>query len=303
MPGRSQAAFPLTVVATFALAFLPGRWLGWSTSVADVARVPMSPIGFVGTWFANWLRPGVTRHIPTDENAVTKLADDLQYQTEQTQKMLAANLKQALRISDLEQQIAELQMIPAHIREMAGAPISAETPVTSRAANAIDGLVELKIPEEAKDRVTEKSTIAVYGAVNLLGRVTEVSKFRVMLMPITNEATSWFMAAVIPADRIEDATFDMSSAARVQLRPHGDGTLSGEMDRAKDVGKGDKVILSDPSWPEWAQAMVVGIVEKVQPKESEPLIQQVIVRPRVLVSELSHVTLLSGNSAAGEGSH
>jgi hypothetical protein len=78
-----------------------------------------------------------------------------------------------------------------------------------------------------------------------------------------------------------------------QAFPTGDGGFTADVDRSVVITEGDIVRLTDPppAWPAAAQAMVVGMVESVQPKQSEPLRNTVAIRPKYQVTQVAKVVL------------
>jgi hypothetical protein len=122
------------------------------------------------------------------------------------------------------------------------------------------------------------------------------------VLPLSSAKTPPFLAKVQPRDRAAESTATSSRA--LQLFPTGDGEFTADADGSMVINEGDIVRLMDPppAWPETAQAMVVGVVRSVRPKESEPLRNTVIIRPRFQLSQIPSVVLkieeISGASDA-----
>ncbi len=125
--------------------------------------------------------------------------------------------------------------------------------------------------------------------MHLIGHVTnDVRLLSSRLLPITDRAAQWVIGIILSPD---DPTASISDAPRVHLKPLGNGTLSGEIERARDVRLGDLVRLADLSWPDSAQGMIVGYVKSVDHKDDDPLRDVVVVEPRYLAADLDAVTL------------
>jgi hypothetical protein len=104
-------------------------------------------------------------------------------------------------------------------------------------------------------------------------------------------------AIILPAD---DPAAELADAPRLQLVADGRGTLVGDLDRNLVVQADDVVRLSDPAWPDSAQGMMLGRVMSVEPKDLQPLLNQITVRPRFHPQRVASVTLKIERLAAGE---
>ncbi len=170
--------------------------------------------------------------------------------------------------------------------------------MTGRSPDRSGGLVRLNVG--TRDGVTA-GTVAVFRGVHLIGRVAEdVGRLSCSLIPITNPAVGLVEAFIEPE---EERLAPVATAPRVQLRPDGTGGLVGDVGRDRAVREGATVRLSDPAWPETAQGMIVGFVESVSGKETEPLLGSVVVRPQYRAHLLVSVTLkIDYEVADAEGS-
>jgi hypothetical protein len=104
-------------------------------------------------------------------------------------------------------------------------------------------------------------------------------------------------AIILPAD---DPAAELAGAPRLQLVADGRGALVGDLDRNLVVQAGDVVRLSDPAWPDSAQGMILGYVRSVEPKDLQPLHNQITVKPDFDAQEVASVTLKIERLAAGE---
>ena len=118
------------------------------------------------------------------------------------------------------------------------------------------------------------------------------------LIPITDRSIGLVEAIIIPAD---DPVAQVQTAPRLQLSPDGKGALVGDLERDMVVTPGDVVRLADSTWPDGAQGMIVGFVESVEPKDLQPLLSSVTVRPRYHPQRLASVTLKIERRAGGTG--
>jgi hypothetical protein len=131
-------------------------------------------------------------------------------------------------------------------------------------------------------------TIAICNGVHLLGRVTQdVTRVKCTLLPLLNVDTGYLIGVVIP----REGAPNIGERPNIQLKPTGDGTFTADADQSLSIRPGDEVRLNDEAWSPAAQMMVIGYVESVEPKPSEPLRNIVTVRPRYHVAQLPQVIL------------
>ena len=273
---RSQRAFSIAVGLTFAAALLPTGWLGWTSILADVINVPLQPLMDAGLGIATWIRPADDRFA----GASVELRR-LRVELEKTRALLYGA---RLRSEALEEEIGELQ---AARRLHQGAEINPlYARVTARSPDRARGPVRLNAGSR---HGVVPGTVAVYRGVHLIGRVADgVSRLSCHLVPITDPAAGLVEAIILPAD---DPLAAVKTAPRLQLAPDGNGTLVGDLDRSIVVSRGDIVRLSDPSWADSAQGMIVGLVESTSTKDLQPLLSSIVVRPRYQAHRVESVTL------------
>jgi cell shape-determining protein MreC len=277
----------MTLVVTLVLALLPTQWLTpWTGDLAGVASMPLAPFGEAGSDVAAFLRGP---RDPLDE-----LSDDARKRLEdaEAERERFARLYRAaeLRIMELEEQMATF--VRLQLPDLNAQVTPVEAAVISRQSDDPHGIVYVNHGPNAG--VTANSTIAVYGAGYLLARVVAVERLRTALQPLTNRATGYLRAAVIPAG---DQTMSFNNAAIVHLKPGDDGLLYGDADRTAAIAQGDVVCLSDPTWPATAQARVIGHVESIAVKDEQPLRNIITVRPKHFVRDVSKVVLLVERSS------
>jgi hypothetical protein len=286
---RSNYAFPLTVLFTLVLALLPARWLAWTNDVAGIVHLPLTPFGDAGVRLAGWLRPAPALRTAIHEDTV----EQIRHVTADRDRFERLYRSAQLRIQQLTEELSQLQQLPPEV--LAGTAPPKIARITGRNLAAAAGAVELKGGSHDGHEV---GMVGVYNSVFLIGRVSSVSRFRSVLTPITHGANGLMIAVVVPADRPEAP---LTTAPRIQLIPQDDGTFAAEADRSHDLREGDIVRLDDPSWPPWAQAMVVGTIEAVSVKDAEPLRHDLVIRPRFQVSDVAYVSLLTGADELAQG--
>jgi hypothetical protein len=286
---RSELAFPIVLVVTVAVAFLPAHWrVGWQSELADLARLPARPVSALGVQLGRFLRPPADPAAGMSPSEIEKILAD----REVLERLYRAEQQRANR---LELELEELQRIPVEIR--GAAPRMQVAPITSRNVNSSQGAVELRIKQAAEEYVIP-GTVGVYAAVHLMGRtVGWPAKRSVVFLPLVNASTPPFQARVFPADRPD---LPLRRAPQLFLEPTGDGRLEGYVPRSEVVHEGDVVRMDDERWVT-AQMMVVGDVSAVAVHDDEPLRMRVVVTPRYDVQRIAQVTLIVPEGEFDEG--
>lgn len=274
---RPQKAFFLAVVITVVLAFLPARWLGPTSDLAAVVNVPLMPFRHIGKQLQGWLRPPV--------DAIGRAGDEnLEQQLwEERAEFERLYHESQLRITELQDIIQQLQQVPLEELNSGVKPLAAS--VTGSNPRSRSGIADLN---RGQRHGVIPGTIAVYAGVHLIGQVSEVNELSCKLLPITSAAIQPMRARVLPQDQPERPITD---APLVLLESLGDGRFEAEIEHIHPVNAGDVVRLDDDSWPRTAQAMILGLVERVEPKDENRLLNRLIIRPRYQLSQLSHVAL------------
>lgn len=273
---RPQKAFFLAVALTVALAFMPIRWLWWLNDVAKVVTLPMTPVAQVGVVTSHWLRPAADPRLRPPNNERERL---LLEQLEEFERLYQAA---ELRARELQEQLEQIQMMPLDDMRSQIRPVIAS--ITGRTRNAT---AKVQINRGQRFGV-EDGTIAAYGGVHLIGRVTDPGPVRSHLLPITNINSDYIRARAMPRDQ-PDTT--LLAAPVIDLTPRGDGAFTADVEHTVSIAAGDIVRLDDRRWPATAQAMVVGFVEDVRPNDTNSLLKTLIIRPRFHANELATVTL------------
>jgi len=259
-----------------ALSLLPARFLGWTNDVAAVVTLPVVPFGHVGTRVRTWLQSG-----PQAEGSDPTQLEYLRRELDNFRVLYEAERQRAER---LRAEIEQLQM--ARVDQF-DVPFDLLRASIVGRNSGVDG--ETYVLNVGSRGGVSQGAVAVSDGRDLVGRVASVARLTSTLVPVTNPATGWLEAYVAPAEpgspRIED------DRARTLLKPTGDGTLQGDIERDAEVRQGDLVYLDDPAWPDTARSMIIGRVIAIHQKDQNPLRDQIIVRPRRTAKDLASVTI------------
>jgi len=276
---RLQLAFPITIVVTLAVVFLPADWrLPWQRDLAQIVQFPFRPFYDLGNILAARLRPA-----PSLLDTVSPDHRDLATMIEERDRAQRRFVAEHQHLLELQDQLLQLQQIPPETLRAVRHPIVAR--ITRRSPDTSLGLVELKLPSQLAAAVWPDTT-AVYAGVHLLGRtVQQPSGNSCLMLPVVNRASGFIRARVFPKDR------PLADGRLIQVHPTGTGAFLADVERDV-VFVGDRVRLDDPAWPRSAQAMVLGDVQSVDVNDAEPLRNTITVRPLFHVSQVATVTLL-----------
>lgn len=286
---KISRAYPVLLVLTGVIALLPTSWLSWTRDLSDVVRLPITPLAHAGNRLAGMLRPVDASDGLHSEDLRGQL-ELLESDRDRYERLYRA---QRLRSQELAAQLRLLQHLPESVLRAPRPPMILPSDVTGRNPRDVISPVELELEPEIVDRVLE-GDVATWKHQYLVGRVVRISPFRVTVLPVTHPDTGPVQAVLVdPGNR--DIT---APPPRLLLKPLGDGTFAGEVNHRHGTTVGDEVVLADPAWPDWAQALQVGTVEEVRQLDEAPLRDLVIVRPRFQLFELPHVMLLARD---GEG--
>ncbi len=273
---RSQRTLAVATGLTVIVALLPMGWLGWTAAFATMVRVPVQPMAQVAVQVSQWLRSSAD--VPGESEA-------LRARTEELETTRALLHRARLQIEGLQEQIEALQEVSGLWPGVEVTPIFAR--VTARALDRAGGPTRINVGSR---HGIVAGAIVVYRGGHLIGRVAEgVSRLSSGVVPTTDAATGFIEGVVLPAG---DPVTDVRNTPHIQLVADHHGGLVGDLDRETLLRPGDLVRLADPSWPDSAQGLIIGVVETVEPKDLQPLLNTITVRPRFHARRVASVTVI-----------
>ncbi len=285
MPGplssllNARRALPVALVLLTITALLPARNLAWAGWFGTLVQTLAAPISHPVSRFIRWVVPAAP--LVADEDAGSR-AWRLRAEEFETLYLRerSANDRLLEKIALLQ---SGLELNPGlGVRQLA-------TPVIGASSDLSSGLMSVRAPRGSN--ITPGTSIAVVEGVQLLGRVDSVRAMIAQVRPITDRSASRVEGVVVLGDSRE------APRLRCSLAPAGDGTLIGPVENPAGLpmgvalAVGHRVRLSDPTWPESAQELILGQVASIQPNPEQPLRQMLVVRPLVDLSRVSEVVL------------
>jgi cell shape-determining protein MreC len=229
--------------------------------------------------------------------AVTPVSDDPR----------VANLQEQLEIWKVyfQQKSDEVARWKRQVEDLQkGLSVSPDVPVTQIPAPVVGGGTDhsssvLKVRAGRRVGITPYNAVAVVEGVQLVGRVVAAAAPFLEVVPITDRRAPT-IGGVIMLD-------DLNRGPRCALRAAGDGTLRGDVIFPDDdavnrpeVRPGMTVRLFDEAWPQPAQGLVIGTVERIEPKPTQALRPVVTVRPTVRIDRVTAVVLRIVGDVADE---
>jgi len=274
---------PIAVGVIICISMFPASWLGWTSDVADLVRVPVTPFSHVGMLVKNWLRPAVQPFdLPSDEQERNELAVE---ERDHFRQLFHA---EKLRSIELADQLRSMQSLPESALRNPRPPLVVSVDLTGIKPSDRSGFIELKLAREALTRIIE-GDIAIVGR-DIVGRISRVGLSRMELLPSTNKESGYIRAAIVPAHPLEDTRPPL--LAEILLTPTGEGAFTSEVPSNRGVQKHDVVILDDPSWPICGRGLALGVVTAIKQLDEAPLRQIITVSPRRRAREHAHVVVL-----------
>jgi hypothetical protein len=253
-------SMPITIVLLFVMALAPIRWIEWTNWFSAQIRVVIAPITAPITMAVDAVIPDALPEASERERAIANERD--RYRTE-----LLQIRQENERLSELIDQFSR------------GAAITPDLTVRQVRARRMSNIGDQLLIRTDRIEGLTQGTVVVVDAVQLLGRVSRVDKRTSTVRPITANSARSIMGVVL----LDDSGIRQ---VRCLLKPADGGVLVGEVARSVDgegwaVEPGMEVRLLDNQWPEHAQMLLIGIVERIEPKDSQPLRQRIVVRPSV----------------------
>lgn len=288
-------ALPLVIFALLVLSLLPGRLLRWTNDVAEPLGAVLAPFTDTGRSLSAFLRPAKRAGPIARDDA---LVEALRLEVEQFRTQ---NLNLRARHRQLLIELEELRRARTLNPESRDRLI--DFPVIRASSDPAGSIMRIK--GGSRNGVIP-GAVAVHRGVHLVGRITSVQALTSALQPITDRNADYLDCVIMPDVEAED----LAAGAPCQIGPHPTrpDLLVGDVHRdahwLRDRGEEQLLVrLSDPLWPDGAQAMIVGVVERVFTDDATPLRLRVEVRPVYHpLTRLPQVTLRlpEGPSAIGQ---
>jgi len=254
---------PTTIIVLFVLALSPLRFTQWTNWFAAQTNVIIMPVAHPISIALEMIIPQSSYQPQASdrERAITSELDRVRTEllrTREENHRLTDRIDQYSRGAEITPDLDVRQIHRPRMSSLIGDHLLIRT-------GKIDGLTQ--------------GAVVVVDAVQLLGKVSRVDGRTSTILPITARSAGPILATVLLND-------SGSQQVRCLLKPLGNGTLRGEVARAGvgdtwQVKIGQEVRLLDYQWPQHAQMLVVGTVERIERNESQPLRQRIIVRPTV----------------------
>ncbi len=272
---RSQRALAVATGLAILASLLPVRWLAWTPILATIVRVPVQPLAQAGVQVSHWLRPAAGE--AGESEALRERTDQL----EMTRALLHGA---RLQIDSLLEEIAVLQEVRGLRPGVEITPIVAR--VTGRPPDRVGGPVQINAGTR---HGVVAGAVVVYRGGHLVGRLAEgVSRLSSSVVPITDGSIGLIEGVV-------------NEGPHIQFVADGHGRLAGDLDREVVINLGDTVRLADYSWPDSGQGLIIGTVTSIEPKDLQPLLNTVTVRPTYRASHVASVTVLIERFTAPAG--
>lgn len=268
---------PATLAVLLLLALLPVRYTRWVGLLGDFTELVVSPIANPMRAMAGWVRPA---RAAGGSAEVEQYREQVERLTAQVNRVEAENTRLRELIKMLQGGMAMQPAAPT--RDLAVSVVSASSDLSSRLLRVRGGTRQGVIV----------GSVAVGVGLQLVGRVAEAEVLTSLVRPITAREASPIRARIMLAD----AGLWLDST----LTPDGEGGLRGPVEyrmqaqapgRVLEAMPGQTVRLDDPTWPEGAQMLLVGQVERVESNPRMPGRQIVVVRPTLELHRVSEMVL------------
>ena len=250
--------------------------------MADLVRVPITPVSHVGIMITSWVRPAIEpSDLPSDEQERNAFAEA---ERDHYRQLYTA---QMLRATELADQLRELQSLPESALLNPNPPLVFPVDVTGRRSSEFSGVIELKLMRGASGRVLE-GDIAIVGR-DIVGRISRVSVTRLEMIPISHKDMTLTRAAIVPAHPSSERA---PLLAKIIMQSNGSNTMFAEVTARSGIQIGDLVQLDDSSWPLAGAGLTLGVVVDVQQLDEAPLRQRILISPRRIARDIARVVVL-----------
>ncbi len=279
---KSANVLPIVIGITVFLSLVPVSWLGWTSDVADLVRVPVTPFSHLGVIVTGWVRPAIEpSDLPSDEQERNKLAIA---ERDHYRQLYHA---QMLRSTELADQLRELQALPESALRSPQPPIIIPIAITGKRPNDSAGVLELKKIRGASGRIQDGDVVIV--GRDIVGRISRIGITRIEMRPVTNKDTGLTRGAIVPAHPTSERP---PLLAEIIMQSSGAPYMTAKVPATSMVLVGDLVQLDDPSWPLVCSGLTLGVVSEVLQLDEAPLRQKIVIVPRQRASDMSRVVVL-----------
>ncbi|GJM18802.1 MAG: hypothetical protein DHS20C14_10150 [Phycisphaeraceae bacterium] len=256
----TRHAMAITVGTLIVTSIMPAGWLAWAGWFRSLTETAVAPVSHPA-------RVGARIFSPTARDADPEQLRLLYDELERERQMRLQAEARTLRV------IAQLEQVSR------GAAVNPAVPVVQVPAPVVGETAGLLLVRAGHTQGITRGTVVTAGGVQLLGTVEDADARTCRVRPITDRSVPTIGAAIMLA---EDARFTLTCL----LTPAGDGTLRGDAESPdvadpRTIEPGMTVRLQDDRWPEHAQMLLIGTIERVDPHPEMPLRRVITVRPSV----------------------
>ncbi len=276
VPGQRAIALAIVLLCLFGL--IPVRYMTWVESFGALTQTLMTPASHPVKMLAHWLSPPRVDALSEDREEVVR---------EELERTTQALLRVQMENKQLRRLIEDLQRGYALQGATSVRPLA--RPVVGNPSDLSGG--SLTVRGGQRDGVT-LNTVATYDGMQLVGRVTRVSDRFCDVKPITARN----------ADRLDAVVMfgaDDEEMVPCSLTPDGQGRLAGPVTDPEtndpratlEVGQDVRLRVTDGSWPESSQMLLIGRIVEIGPAPDQPLRRYITVQPLVDLRRISKVVL------------
>lgn len=268
----------LTIVLLCVLGLTPLRFMTWMESFGALAQTLMTPASHPVKVIAHWLSPPRADSLSEDREEVVR--EELERTTQALLRTQLENDQLRRLVEDLQRGFTLQGM--TSIRPLA-------RPIVGNPSDLSGGMLTVRAGK--RDGVT-LNTIATYDGMQLVGRVARVTERFSEVKPITARNADRLDAVVI-LDAIGEKMVACS------LTPDGEGMLTGpvtepetsDLQATIEIGQDVRLRVSDGSWPESSQMLLIGRIVEIGPAPDQMLRRYITVLPLIDLRRISKVVL------------